>query len=31
VPKSIIEEENPIYKMVEGDEHPSISHPDEEG
>ena len=34
VPKSIIEEENPLYRMVEGDDinvHPSISHPDEEG
>jgi len=31
IPKSIIEEEDPVYKNVEADEHPSISHPDEEG
>eukprot|EP00355_Strombidium_rassoulzadegani_P004239 CAMPEP_0168622062 /NCGR_PEP_ID=MMETSP0449_2-20121227/8049_1 /TAXON_ID=1082188 /ORGANISM="Strombidium rassoulzadegani, Strain ras09" /LENGTH=119 /DNA_ID=CAMNT_0008663267 /DNA_START=78 /DNA_END=434 /DNA_ORIENTATION=+ len=31
VPKSILEEDNPIYKSVEGEEHPSVMHPDEEG
>lgn len=31
IPKTVIEEENPIYKPREQEEHPSISAPDEEG
>ena len=31
VPKSIIEEVNPIYAPREAEEHPSINHKDEEG
>ena len=31
VPKSIIEEENPVYRPREEELHPSITHPDEEG
>lgn len=31
IPKSIIEEENPIYKPREAEEHPSIKHADKEG
>lgn len=31
IPKSIIEEENPVYRMREPEEHPSITSPEEEG
>jgi hypothetical protein len=31
VPKSIMEEEDPIYKNVEADIHPTINNIDEEG
>ena len=31
IPKSIIEEENPVYKMRDPEDHPMISHPEEEG
>lgn len=31
IPKSIMEEENPVYKMVEKEEHPMVAHADEEG
>ena len=31
IPKSIIEEENPVYAPREKEEHPSLKHADEEG
>lgn len=31
IPKSIIEEENPVYKHREAEDHPSINHAAEEG
>lgn len=31
IPKSILEEENPVYRKVEGEEHPSKTHPGKEG
>lgn len=31
VPKSVIEEENPVYKPRDPEEHPSIAAPEEEG
>jgi hypothetical protein len=31
VPKSIIEEVNPVYKKIESEQHPSITSPDKEG
>ena len=31
MPKSVIEEENPIYKQVDPEEHPTIAATDEEG
>ena len=31
VPKSVMEEENPVYKNVEAEEHPALAFPEEEG
>ena len=31
IPKSIMEEENPVYKKVEAEEHPSLKYAAHEG
>ena len=31
VPRSVIEEDNPIYRKRESEPHPSVAAPDEEG
>jgi hypothetical protein len=31
VPKSILEEENPVYRKVDPEPHPSVAAPDDEG
>lgn len=31
IPKSILEEKNPVYKKVDGEDHPMVADPDSEG